>query len=105
MSLTDNGMVYTGGCTRLRTFEANRGGWATRTINFDSVTSADLRQNRTFWADVEEMAARPPNSSPLTTSTRCWRHFALLQPPPDHTGPLRGATPPRVHRHRKSPPC
>ena len=102
MSLTDNGFIYTGRLHGESAFEVNLRALGVD-INSDTVSSADLRQDRTILADAEEMAPRPPPPDHPRRTQRPARQFRVY----NHHRPHRAlAEPPRpsIRRHRKARP-
>ncbi len=94
MSLSDNGIVYTGRLHALRVGvrdQPARPGRAHHQLR--PVSPADLRQDRTVLADPEEVAARPPDPGHHRRTQRPTRQFRGYY---NHHRPhraLRGATP------------
>ena len=69
------------------------------------VSPADLRQDRTVLADVEEVAARPPAAGHHRRAQRPARAVPrFLQPPPTAPRATRSHPGRGVRRHREGPP-
>jgi hypothetical protein len=102
MSLTDNGVVYTG---RLRgyesVFEINMRALGTHTVNSTPYHPQNRRQNRTILADVEEVATGATRAG----NGRRSQHASglvpqLLQPSPSPPSPPRRHPSGGIHRDR-----
>ena len=101
MSLTDNGIVYTG---RLRgyesAFETNLRALGVRTINSAPYHPQTCGKIERFWQTLKKwLRARPPRPPLAELNALLERVPRFLQPPPTAIGPF--AAPPRP---RRSPP-
>ena len=106
MSLTDNGMVYTG---RLHAFEAafetNLRALGTHTINSTPSHPQTCGKIERFWQTLKKwLRARPAPADRRRTQRTAGPVPRFLQPPPAAPGAARSHSRRGLRRHRKGPP-